>query len=74
MRKFSDKTERTIRILIEPNDMYRLLYEYLRANGYSFEEKEIEFKYDWVEEGSQAYKTGKIQCHVKITKDLTENA
>lgn len=72
MRKFSDKTQRTIRLLLEPQDVNKLIYERLVKAGYNFDEKEVELKYDFVEEGSPAYKTGKIKCSITITKDLSD--
>jgi hypothetical protein len=71
MKIFSDKTQRKINVLIEPHDINRFIYELLNKQGYAFEEKETELKYSFVEEGSPAYKTGKIQCHAIITKDIT---
>lgn len=72
MKKFSDKTERTIHYLIEPHDINRFIYETLNKQGYAFDEKEVELKYSFTEEGSPAYKTGKIQCHVKIVKEISD--
>ena len=71
MKEFSNKTQQTIHILLEPSDLNKLVYDALKRNGYShFEEKEIELKYDFVEEGSPSYKTGKVKCSIKIVKDL----
>jgi hypothetical protein len=70
MRYFSDKTERTIHLLMEPHELNRLIYNEIKKNYPDFEEKEIELKYDFVEEGSPAYKTGKVKCSIKIVREL----
>lgn len=71
MKKFSDKTERKILILLEPSDINSLIYKLLKNEGYDFENNEVELRYDFVKEGSPEYITGKIKCNVTITKDLT---
>lgn len=72
MKKLIDKTERKIQLYIEPYEINNLIYIELRKNGYNFEEKEIELKYDFVKEGSPEYTTSKLKCNVIITKDLSD--
>lgn len=70
MKYFSDKTMRTIHLLLEPYELNRMIYAEIKKNYPEFEEKEIELNYKFVEEGSPAYKTGKIECSIKLTKEL----
>ena len=72
MKKLIDKTERKIQLYIEPYEINKLIYIELRKNGYNFEEKEIELKYEFVKEGSPEYTTSKLKCNVIITKDLSD--
>ena len=72
MKLYSDTTQRKISILLEPIDINKLIYDLLRKEGYFFEEKEIELKYDFVKEGSPEYSTGKVKCIILITKDLSD--
>jgi len=74
MKKFSDKTQRIIYLLLEPHEINKLIYDLLKKEGYFFEEKEIELKYDFVKEGSPEYTTSKLKCNVIITKDLSSDA
>lgn len=71
MKEIINKTQKTIHILIEPHYLNKLIYDALKKNGYSeYTENQIELKYDFVEEGSPAYKTGKVKCSIKIVKDV----
>jgi len=71
MKKFSDITQRKIALLMEPQELNRLIYDKLKHEGYLFDEKEIELKFDFVKEGSPEYTTNKIKCNITITKDVT---
>lgn len=70
MRKLSDKTQRILYLSVEPQEINKMIYQHLKENDIHFEEKEVELKYDFIEEGSPAYKTGKIRCSIKIIKDV----
>jgi len=73
MKKYSDKTQREIRLLLEPHDLNKLIYDKLKKEGFNFEEKEIELRFNFVEEGSPSYKTQKIKCNITIIKVIEEN-
>jgi len=70
MRYFSDKTTRQIHLFIESSELNRMIYEKIKKEYPEFEEKEIELKFKFVEEGSPSYKTEKIECSIKLTKEI----
>lgn len=72
MKQLKDETKRIIIAAFDSYTINNLIYIELRRAGYIFTEKEIELKYDFIEEGSPSYKTGKIKCLATITKDLTD--
>jgi hypothetical protein len=73
MKKLNDSSYRIVNFLFENLEIENLIFDRIKTQMTLLEGDKVEFRFEFVKEGSPEYNTNKIKCIATVKRNLDKN-